>query len=80
MARERDGTAVVLAAGVPLLAMQLGVGSLRFLSRRKRGVRAFRRALVRSGMPRDEANRLAQAYHEAGSLRLILRNAVRSRS
>ncbi len=80
MARERSGIAVVFAAAIPVLAVQVGVGSLRFLNRRKRGVRAFRRTLVRCGMPRDEANRLAQTYHEAGSLRLILRGAVRSRT
>ncbi|HYM38829.1 MAG TPA: hypothetical protein VEY12_01615 [Thermoplasmata archaeon] len=75
MARDRDGLPVVIAAAVPLLAMQVGVGFLRFQVRRKRGVRRFRRDLVRSGMPKDQAARLAQAYHEAGSLRKILRGS-----
>lgn len=75
MVRGTDGIPVLMAA-VPLIAMQFGVGFLRFQNRRKRGVRAFRRALVRSGMPRDQAARLAQAYHDAGSLRKILRGTV----
>ena len=80
MARERDGLPVVVMATVPLFAVQFGVQFLRFQSRRKRGVRRFRRALVRSGMPRDQAARLAPTYHEAGSLRTILRGAIRGRS
>ncbi len=75
MARDRDGLPVIVAAAVPLLAMQVGVGFLRFQVRRKRGVRGFRRSLIHGGMPRDQADRLAQAYHEAGSLRKILRNS-----
>ncbi len=72
MARDRDGLPVVLMAAVPIVAMQLGMGFLRFQARRKRGVRAFRKALALSGMPREQAVRLAQAYHDAGSLRKIL--------
>ena len=80
MARDGDGLPVVLAAAVPLLAVQVGVGFLRLQVRRKRGVRGFRRALIRNGMPREQAGRLAQAYHEAGSLRLLLRGVNRSRA
>ncbi len=76
MARDRDGLPVVVMAAVPLFAVQFGVQFLRFQSRRKRGVRRFRRALVRSGMPKDQAARLAQTYHEAGSFRKILRGAL----
>ncbi len=75
MARERSGVAVVIAAAVPLLAMQVGVGFLRFQVRRKRGVRSFRRALIRGGMPRDQASRLAHAYHEVGSLRRLIQGS-----
>ncbi len=78
MARDRDGLPVVVMAAVPLFAVQFGVEFLRFQSRRKRGVRRFRRALVQSGMPRDQAARLAQTYHEAGSFRQILRSTIRS--
>ena len=74
MARERESLPVVMAA-VPLLAVQIGVGFVRFQARRKRGVRRFHRELIRGGMPRDLAARLAQAYHEAGSVRNLLRNA-----
>ncbi len=74
----REGWPVVIAAAVPVLAMQVGVGSLRFLVRRKRGVRRFRRSLMRGGLSREQAARLALAYHEAGSLRKILRGMSRS--
>lgn len=77
MTGARSGLPVLIAAAVPLFALQVGWESLRFLNRRKRGVRAFRRTLVRSGMPRDQAARLAQTYHEAGSFRKILAGAVR---
>ena len=80
MARDRDGMPVVIAAAVPLIAMEVGVGFLRFQMRRKRGVRKFRRTLIRGGMPKDQAARLAQAYHEAGSLRQIIRGARFARS
>jgi hypothetical protein len=76
MARTRDGLPVIFAAAVPLLAMQVGVGFLRLQVRRKRGVRRFRRELVRAGMPKDHASRLAQAYHDTGSVRQLL-HAVR---
>ncbi len=80
MASGRGDTAVLIAAAVPLFAVEVGVGFLRFQVRRKRGVRAFRRALRRSGMPKDQAARLAQTYHEAGSIRRIVRGAVGGRS
>lgn len=76
MAADRGDTAVLLAAAVPLFAVEVGVGFLRFQIRRKRGVRAFRRALRRSGMPEAQVARLAQTYHEAGSIRNIVRGAV----
>lgn len=69
---EGDRLPLVLAAVVPVIALQLGTGFLRFLSRRRRGVRAFRRALVRGGMPRERAEALAARYHELGSLRRLL--------
>ncbi len=75
MARTSDGLPVVFAAAVPLLAMEVGVGFLRLQVRRKSGVRRFRRALIRGGMPREQASRLAQAYHDTGSVRKILRGA-----
>ncbi len=75
MARSRDGAPVLLAAAVPRLAVHVGVGFLRFQMRRKRGVRGFRRALLRSGMPRAQVDRLSQSYHEVGSVRALLRGA-----
>lgn len=72
MARSWDGLPVIFAAAVPVLAMQVGVGFLRLQVRRKRGVRRFRRELIRGGMPREQASRLAQAYHDTGSVRQLL--------
>ena len=73
MARNQDGLPVIVMSTIPVLAVQFSVEFLRFQSRRKRGVRAFRKTLVRNGMPREQAARLAQSFHEAGSFRKILR-------
>jgi hypothetical protein len=75
MARDQPGLPIVLIAAIPVVAVRLGVGFLRFQARRKRGVQRFRETLVRSGMPREQAGRLAQSYHDAGSLRKVLRAA-----
>jgi len=75
MARDHPGLPIILIAGIPIVAVRLGVGFLRFQARRKRGVQRFRETLVRSGMPREQAERLAQNYHDAGSLRKVLRAA-----
>ncbi len=72
---EGDRLPLVLAATVPVIVLSLGTGFLRFLGRRRRGVRTFRRALVRGGMPRDLADVLAARYHDIGSLRKIIGNA-----
>ncbi len=76
MARDQDRLPVVLMAAIPVLAVRIGVGFLRFQARRKRGVREFRRALIESGLTRAQAARLAQTYHGAGSLREILRRPI----
>jgi len=73
MSAEDPRLAVVLAVQVPRIMVVAGVGVLRFLAKRKRGVRAFRTVLLRGGLTRPQAAALAQAYHEAGSLRLLLR-------
>jgi len=75
MARDRDSLPVVLVAAIPVVAIRLSVGFLRFQARRKRGVQRFRETLMQSGMPREQAARLAQDYHDAGSLRKVLRAA-----
>ncbi len=73
MTQDHDRLPVVLIAAIPVLAVRVGVGFVRFQSRRKRGVRRFRRELIAGGMPPAQAARLAQTYHEAGSLRTMLR-------
>jgi len=76
MADRGDRLPVVLLGSLPGLAARFGWGFLRFQARRKRGVRAFRRALLRSGMPRDRVEPLAQAYHDIGSVRILLRSGL----
>jgi hypothetical protein len=73
MTRNRSGLPVFLVAAIPVAAVRIGVGFIRFQARRKRGVRSFRATLIQNGMPRDRASILAQSYHDAGSLRRILR-------
>lgn len=75
MARNGRGWPVVLVAGIPVVVVRLGVEFLRFQARRKRGVQQFRATLVRNGMPRKDATRLAQSYYESVSLRKMLRAA-----
>jgi hypothetical protein len=75
MARDGPGVAVILIAGIPVVAIRLGMGFLRYQARRRQGVQRFRETLVRGGMPREQAARLAQSYHEAGSLTKVLRSA-----
>ena len=71
-----DRLPVVLMATLPVLSIRVGVTFLRLQARRKRGVRRFRHTLEAGGMPRREADLLAQAYHEAGSLRNMLRSSL----
>jgi hypothetical protein len=75
MARDGPGVAVILIAGIPVVAIRLGMGFLRYQARRRQGVQRFRETLIRGGMPREQAARLAQSYHEAGSLTKVLRSA-----
>lgn len=77
MAQDQDRLPVVLMASLPPLGWHVAVGFLRFQSRRKKGVRRFRRALIAGGLSREQASRLAEAYHEAGSIREILRGVGR---
>lgn len=76
MSDRGDRLPVVLMGTLPGLAARFGWGFLRYQARRKRGVRAFRRALLRSGMPRDRVEPLARAYHDIGSVRSLLRTGV----
>jgi hypothetical protein len=76
MAERGDRLPVVLMATVPVLTLRVGVGFVRFQAGRKRGVRQFRKALVQGGLSKDQADRLAQVYHDAGSIRKILRSSL----
>lgn len=76
MSDRGDRLPVVLLGNLPGLAARFGWGFLRYQACRKRGVRAFRLALLRSGMPRDRVVPLARAYHDIGSVRSLLRTGL----
>ena len=76
MADRDDRLPVIVLENLPGLAARFGWGFLRYQARRKRGVDAFRKALLRSGMPRDRVEPLAQAYHDIGSVRGLLLNGL----
>lgn len=63
---------VVLAATVPVLLLRLGVVFVRLKAKRRGGVRAFRRALLRGGMRPQDADRLAAEFESYGRLRSYL--------
>src|SRR2546428_563250 len=73
MSDRGDRLPVILLEVLPVLAARFGWDFLRYQARRKRGVRAFRRALLRSGMSRDRVEVLTRAYHDVGSVRRLLR-------
>ena len=73
MSDRGDRLPVVFLEVLPVLAARSGWDFLRYQARRKRGVRAFRNTLLRSGMPRDRVEVLARTYHDVGSVRRLLR-------
>ena len=73
--RQADREAVLhLTAFIPMVTLNLGVSYLRMKRQVKRARRAFYRELVGSGLPREEAARLADEYASAVSVRRILRS------
>ncbi len=76
MATDGDRLPVVLMAALPGLTLRFGVEFLRLQSRRKRGVRRFRRALLEAGMDPRQAAALAQRYHDVGSIRQLLQGRL----
>ena len=76
MSDREDRLSVIVLENLPGLAARFGWGFLRYQARRKRGVRAFRKELLRSGMPRDRVEPLAQAYHDIGSVRRLIRGGI----
>jgi len=78
MSERGNRLPVIVLEFLPNLAARFGWGFLRYQARRKRGVRTFRRELLRSGMPKDRAAPLTQAYHEIGSIRRFLRTGLGS--
>jgi hypothetical protein len=78
MANPRGDRALVLAAGVSLIALRLVGTYLRFLVHRRRGVATFRETLLGGGIPREQANALIRVYEEASSIRRIVRGVTRT--
>lgn len=76
MSDRGDRLPVILMTAVPVLLMRAGVSFLRFQARRKSSVRRFRRILRANGLSQEDAHRLAQAYHEVGSLRKLLKTGT----
>lgn len=70
--RWRSGWPVVVAAAAPL-AVRLAGTYVRFLARRRRGVRVFRQALLAGGLTPAQAAVLSHVYEEASSVRRILK-------
>lgn len=70
MTEEPEGDWILLGlASVPILLARFGRTYVRFLEKRRRAVRAFRRTLQTEDVPPAVAARLAQSFHDTGSLR-----------
>jgi hypothetical protein len=70
---------VALVAGLPIFLFRLGFVFVRLKLRRRRGVRRFRRTLVRGGMDPDVAELLVAEYESYGRLRAYLPAGLRFR-
>jgi len=68
---------VAIAATVPLLLFRLGLTFVRMKAKRRGAVRRFRRALLRSGMSPQFAERLVADYERLGRLRSYLPGGLR---
>jgi len=68
---------VVIAATVPPLLVRLGLTFLRMKWKRRGAVRRFRRALLRSGMRPELAERFVADYEGLGRLRSYLPGGLR---
>jgi len=64
-----------MLAAMPFLVLRLGVAYLHVKSKRRRGVRVFRRQLMGSGLTREQVNGLVADYEGMGRLRTYLRDA-----
>jgi hypothetical protein len=71
------GMPVAIASTVPLLLVRLGLTVLRMKAKRRGAVRRFRRALLRSGMRPEHAERLVADYEGLGRLRSYLPGGLR---
>ena len=71
------GMPVAIAATVPLLLVRLGFTFVRMKAKRRGAVRRFRRALLRSGMRPELAERLVADYERLGRLRSYLPGGLR---
>jgi len=71
------GMPVVIAATVPVLVVRLGFTFVRMKVKRRGAVRRFCRALLRGGMTRENAHRLATDYEAIGRMRTYIPRGLR---
>ncbi|MCG7843953.1 MAG: hypothetical protein MIO90_00810 [Methanomassiliicoccales archaeon] len=75
-ARAKEGdreTIIYVAAAVPFLMWGLVLAYLRMKRRANKEGRQFFQALVRDGVPRDQARKLTDMYSSSISLRQLLK-------
>ena len=63
-------------ARVPGLVIRLVFTAMRFKSRAKKSARKLRRAMIKGGMSREMATRLAARYEESFSIRELIGKAT----
>ncbi len=73
--KDREGreAIVYIAAAVPLLLWRLSLAYLRMRRRAKKEGRLFYSALLRDGVPREQAKELADLYSSSISLTQMIR-------
>ncbi len=73
--KDREGreAIVYIAAAVPLLIWRLSFAYLRMRRRAKKEGRLFYSALLRDGVPREQAKELADLYSSSISLTQMIR-------
>jgi hypothetical protein len=71
---KKSDAVVDIAAYVPVLLMKLGLQFLRYESRRKRAVRAFKRELRAQNIEKEFVDLFSKDYESAGSVRRLISN------
>jgi hypothetical protein len=66
-------TAAVAMSRMPKLGIKFLVTFMKFKRRTRKSAKVFRRSLVRSGMDRQQAKELAEAYEVTFSVRKLIK-------